>query len=261
MWETIGRNLKRAGKATGNQWMIDRGRQMQYGHLSPEQLMKQHPSAFLRTYAVQSHIEHPEHVGRNASTNENFQLRTDLGEATVFPNLNRIVEQSTGIARAPAQHLHLVFDEQADAHQHVHKSTQIGQTFNAAFLPMRQARQDNLSGGLTADTVTEPDTGRIHDDALDHAHENVTLTTQLSGCTIAKRVDSMMHLRPHDSGATMQRSLSRAETFGRLDYPGDEQQAFVMMRKKPDGHTRLYYQVHDPETRTIRAGKKDFPQL
>lgn len=261
MWETIGRAIKRVGKATGNQRMIDQGRHLQYGHLSPEQLMKQHPSAFLRTYAIQSHVEHPEHVGRAASTSESFQLRTDPGNASAFPNLNEIVESSTGRRRTPTQHLHLVLDEQAQQHEQIHTSTQVGGSFRAALLPMRQARSDDLGGEPTEANVEHLQSGRISDAALGQAHEDVTLTTQLSGCTIAKRRDSMLHLRPHESGKTMHESLPPARTFGRLDYPEPHQQAFVMMRQKPDGHTRIYFQVHDAETNTIRSGKKDFPAI
>lgn len=258
MWEEMGRALKRVGKATGNQAMIDKGRHWQYGHLSPEQLMRQHPSAFLRTYAVQSHIEPPDVVGKAATTQASYQLRHDVGHATGFPGNMHSIVGNDGVTRTPSAHLHLVFASQAPAHQAVHQSAQAGANFNAAFLPMRQAKQDDFAGQLTNQKVTGWRTGRITEAALNHQHEDLTLTTQLSGCTIAKRRDNMMHLRPVASGAVMHTSLPAAQTFGRNDYPAQGEQAFVMMKRKPDGHTRLYFQRHDTNTGTMRSGRKDF---
>lgn len=257
MWQELGRAMKRAGKLAGNQAMINKGREWQYGHMSPEQLMRHHPSAFLRTYAVQSHIEPPDVVGKAATTQATYQLRHDVGQATTFPNMHSIVG-GDGVTRAPTAHLHLVFASQAAAHQGVHHSNQAGANFDAAFLPMRQAKQDNFAGQLTNKKVTGWQTGRITETALNQQHEDLTLTTQLSGCTIAKRRDNMMHLRPVADGAAMHTSLPRAETFGRLDYPAQGEQAFVMMKRKPDGHTRLYFQTHDSATGTMRSGRKDF---
>ncbi|RDS79583.1 hypothetical protein DWU98_17485 [Dyella monticola] len=258
MWETLGWAMKRVGKATGSQKLIEKGRQWQYGHLSPEQLMRQHPSAFLRTYAVQSHLEAPDRVGALANTQRTFQLRHDLGNATAFPHSMTHIHGNDGVTRTPKAHLHLIFDTDAAAHHGAHQSPQAGANFQAAFLPMRQVAHDKFGGGLrlTDQQIPQWQTGTISRSALHRQHEDLTLTTQLSGCTIAKRRDNMLHLRPAEDGATMHGTLPRASTFGRLDYPGQGDQAFVMMKQK-NGRTRVYFQRHDPNTGHMHSGKKD----
>jgi len=259
MWEKLGWAMKRVGKATGNQALIDKGRQWQYGHLSPAQLMRQHPSAFLRTYAVQSHLEQPDRVGAAASTQQTFQLRHDPGNATVFPTSMTHIHGNDGVTRTPRAHLHLIFDRDAGVHQQVHQSQPAGGNFQAAFLPMRQVAQDNFGGQLRVNRHRIPQwrTGNISQAALGRQPEDLTLTTQLSGCTIAKRANNtLLHLRPDVDGAVMHGSLPRASTFGRLDYPAQGEQAFVMMKQK-NGRQRLYFQRHDPNTGHMYSGKKD----
>jgi hypothetical protein len=263
MWQELGRAMKRVGKATGSQALIDKGRHWQYGHLPPEQLMKEHPSAFLRKYAVQSKIEHPEHLGQNASTRATYQLRKGGDTTGQFLGLSHITG-ADGIRRQAADHFHLVLDSQAVVHQGRFESQQEGANFHAAFLPMRQATQDNFGNNLqnVQNHLTNYKSGKIKDSALALANEDTTLTTQLSGCTIAKRRDNMLHMRPHNDGQAMQQSLPRASTFGRLDYgTGMDKEAFVMMKRKPDGHTRLYFQKHDLDTGEMTSGKMDFPQI
>jgi hypothetical protein len=263
-WQDLGRAMKRAGKLIGNQSMIDKGREWQYGHLPPDQLMQQHPSAFLRKYAVQSKIEHPEHVGLNASQHATYQLRGSDDTKGNFHGMNHISD-SSGVRRQASGHYHLVFQGQADEHRDVFTSTQVGGDFHAAFLPMRQAKSDDFGGKFTARStsanVHSPKTGRITDTQQANAEGQLTLTTQLSGCTIAKRKDNMMHLRPDADGGAMQDTMPREQTFGRRDYPAPGEEAFVMMRRKPDGRTRLYYQKHNPDTGEMVSGKKDFPVL
>jgi len=260
MGQQMGRAMKRVGKATGNQALIEKGRQWQYGHMTPEQLMQHHPSAFLRTYAVRSHLEPPDQVGRVATTSASFQLRHDLGNASSFPGKMRSIVGNDGLTRAPQAHLHLVFQDDAADHHDVHRSSQAGANFSAAFLPMREPKQNDFGNQLTNAKVAGWRTGRITETGLNKANENFVVTTQLTGCTIAKRRDNMLHLKPKgdNSGAAMHNSLPRAETFGRLDYPGQGEEAFVMMKRKPDGHTRLYFQTHDTATGIMRSGKKDF---
>jgi hypothetical protein len=93
---------------------------------------------------------------------------------------------------------------------------------------------------------------------LAHAGENVTLTTQLSGCSIVKRYGTMLHLRPRTDGLAMQQSLSPAHTYGRQNYPAPDR-AFVMMRQKPDGRTKIYFQHQDWTTAGLRSGSRYFP--
>jgi hypothetical protein len=40
-----------------------------------------------------------------------------------------------------------------------------------------------------------------------------------------------------------------------------DKEAFVMMKRKPDGRTRLYFQKHDKDTGEMTSGKMDFPQI
>jgi hypothetical protein len=267
-WVAQGRNLKRLGKRTGTQWMIDKGREWQYGHLSPEELLKQHPSAFLRTYAIESQLESPDapRTRLRASVNRNFQLRV-APDGAPLRQFGPIQEVASGIRRAPLGFVNLVFSEQAAAHG----TPQLGQTFHAAFLPMRQVTQDNFNTLAVAgnrrqrfearlnQNVPGYQRGRITDNQLAHAGETVTLTTQLSGCSIVKRYGTMLHLRPKNDGLAMQNSLSPEHTYGRRDYP-QPHQAFVMMRRKPDGRTKLYFQRQDWVTGTLHSGSRYLPR-
>ncbi|WP_157671967.1 hypothetical protein [Cellvibrio sp. PSBB006] len=252
--ENLGALVKSTGKQIGNQALIDQGRHLQYGHLSPDELFKQHPSEFLRSYAVQSTIQHPEHPGGQSNTNVSFQLRTITANTSVFPNLNQITDAS-GVTRTPIQHLQLIKTSDSAAHAGTHNSQQVGNNFSAAFLPMLQASTDQLPNRLNDVLVPGFSQGRVRDKNLNRRGETITVTTQLSGCSVTKRGGDLMHIRPSVSGIALNSSLANnSNTFGRNDYPG--QGAFVMMRKKPDGGTKLYFQKHDPNTNTITSGSR-----
>ena len=90
-WETTGALVKRAGKRTGNQIMIDQGRRLQCGHLSADELFRNHPSEFLRHYAVQSKIQDAGAPGEHSRTRENFQFRAVTAQTSTFPELDRTV--------------------------------------------------------------------------------------------------------------------------------------------------------------------------
>jgi len=265
MWQQIGRTVKRAGKFFGSQALIDKGRQWQYGHLSPDQLLKQHPSAFLRKYAIQSKLENPDKPNTDApaSLNQTHQLRTGGTTAPNFLGLSHITG-SDGVRRPAAGYFHLVQDTQAATHAQTFESHQVGANVQAAFLPMRQVARNDFGGDLQNTKTQVPDwkNGRVRVRDMVGANEDTIFTTQLSGCTIAKRRDNMLHLRPSETGDEMQGSLPRPNTFGSLDYgAGWGREAFVMMRHKPNGNVRLYYQKHDVNTGEMSSGRMDFPTI
>lgn len=261
--EDVGRTLKQAGKQLGQSKMIEAGRDLQYGHLSPEQLFKEHPSAFLRKYAVQSTIQAPDQPGGMSSTATQFQFRTITGATSGFPQLDQITDRS-GTTRTPTAHLQLIKSSDAQQHQGVHGSVQVGQDFSAAFLPMLQSTDDLMTGrgrqsGKPSDqTVSGFSQGRVRNRNLNRREESITVTTQLSGCSVTRQGGAFLHIRPHTDGVTLDNTLSaQGPTFGRTDYPSGRQ-AFVMVRSKPDGSARLHYQVHDGDTGTIRSGRRSF---
>jgi len=218
-----GRAIRRVGKATGIRPIKNLGRRMAYGHLSPEQLLKQHPSAFLRRHAVESNVEPGAYVGNlPASTREKFFLSRyqAYGRRPGGYSLNRTNDPRS----------RRVTDRR-------------GPNFSAAFLPMRQMALDTNPPHAVAPG------GNVTDAALDNAGENVTLTTQLSGCSITHQGGCLRHLRPAVSGAALHTNLDLASpghTYGRNAYPGPIT-SFVMMKKKRDGRTKLYHQrQNDP---------------
>lgn len=152
-WVSKGRSLKRLGKSLGNQWMIDKGRQWQYGHLSPEQLFKQHPSAFLRTYAIESLLEAPDaaRTSMRASTNRNFQLRVAPPQA-VLSQFGPIEEAATGIRRAPRAYVHLVFPSRRTSTGRRMVRRSLARRFMPPFFPC--ARWD----GMISTTCRLPET-------------------------------------------------------------------------------------------------------
>ncbi len=261
--EDVGRTIKRTGKALGNQRMIETGRQLHYGHLSPEQLFKQHPAAFLRSYAVQGAIQAPDHPGGTSNPAGQFQFRTITDRTSVFPQLQQITDRS-GVTRTPRAHLQLIQSGDAGQHQAVHGSARVGRDFSAAFLPMLQSRDDRMTGrgrssGKPSDqTVSGFSQGRVRDRNLNRRGESIVVTTQLSGCSVTRQSSAFLHIRPHTDGATLHGTLARqGPTFGRNDYPNGRQ-AFVMIRRKPDGSARLHYQVHDSGSGTITSGRRRF---
>ncbi|HBK56401.1 MAG TPA: hypothetical protein DDZ76_08990 [Xanthomonadales bacterium] len=261
--EDVGRAIKRTGKALGNQRMIETGRQLHYGHLSPEQLFKKHPAAFLRSYAVQGAVQAPDDPGGTSNTATQFQFRTITNRTSIFPNLRQITDRS-GVTRTPRGHLELIKSSDAGQHQALHGSVQVGHDFSAAFLPMLQSSDDRLtsrgrsSGKPSHQTVSGFDHGRVRDRSLNRRGESIVVTTQLSGCSVTRQSSAFLHIRPHTDGATLHSTLARqGPTFGRNDYPGG-QRAFVMIRRKSDGSARLHYQIHDADNGTIRSGRRRF---
>lgn len=260
--EELGRAIKRKGKQENRQDLIDKGRWLQYGHLSPDELFQQHPAAFLRTYAVQSTVQAPDHPGGTSGTATQFQFRTVTGKTSSFPQLDRITDRS-GESRTPLRHLQLIKSSDAQDHKRVHGSAKVGLDFTAAFLPMVQSTSDQMTSGpqphgTPNDTrVTGFAQGRLPENTLSQRAESTIVTTQLSGCSVSRQGGAFMHIRPGTDGRVLHQTLSaNGPTFGRNDYP-DGRQAFVTIRHKPDGSARLHYQIHDGDTGTIRSGRRN----
>ncbi len=260
--EDVGRAIKRTGKLLDRPKLVEKGRRMQYGHLSPEQLFQQHPAAFLRTYAIQSKVQEPDDPGGASNTATQFQLRTVTSRTSSFPQFDRITDAS-GRTRRPLAHLSLIQSGDADLHREAHGSQRVGHDFTAAFLPMVQSTSDRMDAGVQPhgtpnDTrVTGFSQGRLPANTLNPRAESIVVTTQLSGCSVSRQGGAFMHIRAQGDSTALHDALGgEGPTFGRRDYPGG-QQAFVMIRHKPDGSARLHYQVHDGQTATIRSGRRD----
>lgn len=178
---------------------------------TPEQLLKRHPSTFLRSHPIESDVEFGGHVANlPASAQQNFFLSRYRG------NQHR-----------PAGY---VMHQSGTAVNDPH-----GPDFGAGFLPMRQMAQDTDAPNTVAAG------GTVRDADLDQAHEDVTMTTQLSGCSITHQGGCLQHLRPDQSGAALQNNLDQnpGHTYGGNDYHGT---AFVMMKKERNGRTRIHHQ-------------------
>lgn len=260
--EALARAIKRKGKQENRQGLVDAGRWLQYGHLSPDELFQQHPAAFLRTHAVQGRIQEPDQPGGAPTAAMPLQFRNVTSRTSSFPQLQQITDQ-TGRTRRPVAHLSLIQPGDADQHRSAHGSRRQGHDFAAAFLPMLQSTSDRMDAGpqphgTPNDTrVTGFSQGRLPDSMLSTRAESIVVTTQLSGCSVGRQGGAFMHIRPDTDGRVLQQTLSvHGPTFGRNDYPGG-QQAFVMIRHKPDGSARLHYQVHDDRTGTIRSGRRN----
>jgi hypothetical protein len=180
---------------------------------TPEQLLKRHPSTFLRSHPIESDVELGGPPANLAATaQQNFFLSRYSG--------NQNTPSGYVLHRPGAQ-----------------VNYPRGPNFSAGFLPMRQMAQDNAAPNTVAAG------GTVRDADLDNAHEDVTMTTQLSGCSITHQGGCLRHLRPRDSGAALQNNLDNrnpgGHTYGGNDYHGT---AFVMMKKERNGRTRIHHQ-------------------
>ncbi|HEV7671080.1 MAG TPA: DUF4157 domain-containing protein [Thermoanaerobaculia bacterium] len=214
-----GHAVRGLGKATGSQSISNAGKRMHYGHLSPEQLLKQHPKAFLRQHPIESGVE---------------------GDGGQVENLRSSTRQQFYLSRYEGRRPGYTLHRPDDPPQFQRSRETRGPLFHAAFLPMRQMAQDTDAPGQV-----EP-RGEVRDSALDRAKQDVTLTAQLSGCSITHQGGCLRHLRPETSGVALQNNLDilnpGGHSYGARDYPG--QTSFVMTKKKRNGGTRLYYQRH-----------------
>lgn len=248
--EQEGRALKRLGKERNNQSYIDQGRKLQYGHLSPEELLQRHPSAFLRQYTIKAGwLQHPEApLGKDFDqvAKRRAKLKLVKGPAELGvpdPGDDRITEESTGIERKRKGHFNLI---RAGSEREVKDrfgagNLEIGPQFEGGFLPMVQSRYPKLTSAPSERNVEQFKKGKLGTQGMEGSPP--VFTTELSGCSITHSGGRLVHIRPHAqaTGEELQSSLPKGRTFGRGDYPASD--AFVMLRKKGD-RMKLYYQKH-----------------
>ncbi len=256
--EQKGRMLKRVGKTLGIQSLIDKGREMHYGHLSPEELLVQHPSAFLRQNTIRGHfLQHSmaplgEDFDEPASLDRSFKLLR-MNDPSHGLRGGQITDQ-TGRQRPRTGDYTLVQDTHLAAARE-RGVAQESASFRGGFLPMLQTNRTDPS----------PDDTRhfsgFGEGALDirrlSSPSHPVFTTELTGCSVVRLGHHLAHLRPHpDSGGSeLQQHLQPAPSFGRTDYPAVDDRAFVMMRRKADGRVKLYFQKHiyQDHNNTFRA--------
>jgi hypothetical protein len=257
--------LKRIGKETGNDAYVQKGRALQYGHLSPEQLLVRHPSAFLRENTIRAGLlQHPENALRGhgddnpdsfaqkASPQRTFSL-IDNGPQDGYrlPRVasDRIVDSATGKALVRKRDFNLVQDTHRPLVRELpgNETLPFGPDIQGGFLPMLQARHETLTTAPSKKNVTAFRQGRLPIDALQREAHPV-FTTELTGCSIVRMGNALAHIRPDEQGdgLKLHDSFSREQSYGRRDYVG-QHNAFVMLRQKPDGRTKLYFQTHGSE--------------
>lgn len=269
--ELEGRALKRLGKELGNANYVAHGRKLQYGHLTPEQLLVQHPSAFLRENTIRGgflqHSEAPlrgsaseDGFSEGASPRRQFHLVSNLGsEALKYSGVfsDKIIESRTGQERSRKADFNLVQDsrksqvESAFGKDHVG----FGPAMEGAFLPMLQSRFPVLTSEPKATNVTGFKRGKLDTSSMQRPSQPI-FTTELTGCSIVRSGNTLLHLRPHPTsdGATLQGSFTREQSYGRQDYP-TAMNSFVMLRQKSNGATKLYYQTHHDEGSSISGSR------
>jgi hypothetical protein len=260
--EMEGRALKRIGKETGNTEHVDAGRRLQYGHLSPEQLFQQHPSAFLRENNVRANfVQHstmPLVTGQEkgfhgkARGNAGFHLMAHPDGTQGFEaysvDHDKIVDSVSGRTHGRKAAYSLVPSEPRDPNdgrkkfeEMTESEPQLGPRMTAAFLPMVQSKSDKLTSPLNKKNVKAFKAGTIDTARLDAGH--LVLTTELTGCSIVRQGSNLHHVRPESEGRKLQDNFTSSQSYGRKDYP-EADNSFVMARKKPDGRVKLYYQTH-----------------
>jgi hypothetical protein len=258
--EMEGRALKRIGKETGNESLVAQGRKLQYGHLTPEELLQQHPSAFLRKNTLRSNFLQPgdsplvkgDQAGFHgkAKRETGFQLMSHAADAKGFEfysvENDKIVDSASGTSRSRKQAYSLIPSHLGAEGLKLYRDmtgqdAQLGPTMTGAFLPMVQAKFDTLRSKPSKKNVNLFKEGTVNTDHLATGHS--VFTTELTGCSVVRQQSSLHHIRPNSDGAKMQKSFPSSQSYGRLDYP-DANNSFVMMRTKPDGRVKLYYQTH-----------------
>jgi hypothetical protein len=245
--EQKGRMLKRVGKTLGIQSLIDKGREMHYGHLSPEELLVQHPSAFLRQNTIRGHfLQHSlaplgEDFDEPASPDRSFKL-LQMNDPSHGLRGGQITDQ-TGRRRTRTGDYTLVQDSHLPSARDRGVAHESG-SFSGGFLPMLQTTRTDPSPDDTSHFAG------FGQGALDvrrlSSPSHPVFTTELTGCSIVRLGHHLAHVRPHpdSGGAELQQHLQAAPSFGRNQYPAIDDRAFVMMRRKADGRVKLYFQKH-----------------
>jgi|GEM_PF-6950966 len=257
--EMEGRALKGLGKALGNKSYVDAGRKLQYGNLSPEELLLKHPSAFLRQYTIRAgFLQQPDDSlrSKNAKTGFNetataskkFHLVASKSSKSIgIPSVEKdtIFDVSSGWTHKRKQDFNLV---QISRKKDVEKvfgadKVQFGPEIEGGFLPMVQSKFGTLTSTPSNKNVKAFKRGELGLGSLKQP-SNPVFTTELTGCSIVRLKNSVAHIRPGDAGGeALQSSFTPGQSYGRKDYL-DADNSFVMLRKKPDGRTKLYYQTH-----------------
>jgi hypothetical protein len=248
--EATGSAIKKTGKTIGNQRMIEDGRNIQYGHLPPEKLLVEHPSAFMRTYAFESDIQFSGAPGGPSKKRMNFKISEIQGSAR--EQQHKIVD-STGVSRNAPRIFQLEKASTFDPSDRPRLSTA---KVEGGFIPMLQADTDKLpkNDKRKKAHIAQSEIGAL-DTSQNRRKGKVAFTTDLSGCSVTRIESELVHVRPKSDGKRLNQSLKADRTFGRKDYPG--QVATVMTKGKPDGSTRLYYQIKDTAANITKSGRKD----
>lgn len=256
--ELEGRALKKLGKELGNQSHIDQGRKLQYGHLPPEQLLVQHPSAFLRANTIRGNfLQHSENPLRGNKAKNGFNEKASTQRSFHLVD-NQLLPGSSGVANnqiidsKSGQHSQRKgdFSLVQDTHKAALKSIfgvgdePFSRELQGAFLPMLQAQHKQLTSAPSSKNVTAYKRGKLDTNSLDQPGHPV-FTTELTGCSVVRHKNSLAHIRPHPTSdaETLHSSFTPAQSYGRKDYQ-DADNVFVMTRQKPDGRTKLYFQTH-----------------
>ncbi|MCG8633286.1 MAG: hypothetical protein MI863_05625 [Desulfobacterales bacterium] len=255
--ELEGRLLKRYGKATKKSKLEEKGRQKQYEHYTPENLLMKHPSQFLRTYKIRSdmlqHSENPgvaEPYSGKATGNMQYSLMApDMG---LFkePGGSQIKE---GKKSRKAQGYFQLLPKKHEGQMIPSYGEKAGENISAGFLPMLQTRE-NIGGQAGEGNVDDFRQGRLKESRL--GQSGIALTTEFSGCTLLRQKNALLHLRPGDQGGeALQSKFPRENTFGKLDY-GNADQTYAMVRQKPDGRMKVYWQSHFTDKAQTIVGSK-----
>lgn len=270
--ELEGRALKRLGKELGNASYIARGRKLQYGHLTPEQLLTQHPSAFLRSNTIRAGFLQNSDVALSERSSEGgfsegaahrrtFHLISNRGsEALAYSGVHQsdqILDSRTGKTQARHADFNLVQDSRKSQVEDAFgkDNVGVGPGFEGAFLPMLQSRFPALTSAPGKKNVTAFKRGKLDTASMDRPSQPI-FTTELTGCSIVRMGNTVLHVRPHpdSDGTTLQGSFAREQSYGRKDYP-DAMNSFVMLRKKSNGGIKLYYQTHHDEGASISGSR------
>jgi hypothetical protein len=265
--EMEGRAVKRVGKARENDSIIQRGRNMQYGHLSPEALLQKHPSAFLRRYTIragsglvqgsESPLRGSNGFNQTATHDRAFNLVNVTGEqyGNMRTDGSSDIIGNDGHTRARKGDFSLMLGSNRDmAVAGLGEALSVGPSFKGAFLPMVEANYGRLNSAPSAKNVDQYRRGKLSIEGL--AKSKPVFTTELTGCSIVRNGTALSHIRPHpsSSGRELHSSFSGEKSFGRRDYP-DASNTFTMIRKKPDGRVKLYYQKHYDDKPSVSGSR------
>ncbi|MBL4671439.1 MAG: hypothetical protein JKX81_04195, partial [Arenicella sp.] len=200
--EMEGRAIKRVGKAREDHSIIQRGRNMQYGHLSPEELLQKHPSAFLRRHTIRAGsalvqgsedpLRKSNGFNQRASHERAFNLVKVAGNA--FSNMrtdgNSKIIGDDGHTRERVNDFSLMLGSNRQmAEDGLGGAISIGPSFNGGFMPMMQANYGRLNSAPSAKNVDQYKSGNLSIESL--ASSKPVFTTELTGCSIVRTATAL----------------------------------------------------------------------